>query len=264
MPDETDGGARRAAETEPGGARDPGARPVGRSLRDLALALMKPSASQLVLAATLLVFGVGVGTQLTTKAADDPYATARRADLIQLLDTANAETSRLETEIEQLKTTRDKLQSGVDSAKVAQTEAQNRVDNLAILNGTVGATGPGIRVVIYDPNAKITASTLLDAIEEFRDAGAEVIEINDSIRVVASTWFGAAGGSLVADNAAISLPVVIDVIGEGHALEEAARFRGGLVSQVQQLGGTVTISQETTVTITAVRQLPQNKYARPA
>jgi uncharacterized protein YlxW (UPF0749 family) len=82
--------------------------------------------------------------------------------------------------------------------------------------------------------------------------------------VVASTWFSSSGGSLVADNAAITLPMVIDVIGEGHALEEAARFRGGLVSQVQQLGGTVTITQDSTVTITAVRQLPVNQYARPA
>ena len=258
MPDETDNEARHAAEGGETGETH------SRSLRDLARAVMRPSASQIVLAAILLVFGIGVGTQFTTKAADDPYATARRADLIQLLDTANTETSRLETEIEQLKATRDKLQSGVDSAKVAQTEAQSRLDSLAILNGTVPATGPGIRVVIYDPGQKVTASTLLDAIEEFRDAGAEVIEINDSIRVVASTWFSSTGGSLVADNAAISMPMVIDVIGEGHALEEAARFRGGLVSQVQQLGGTVTITQETTVSITAVRALPQNQYARPA
>jgi len=190
MPDESDVEARHAADDGSVAGES-----HGRSLRDLVRALTRPSASQILLAAVLLVFGVGVGTQLTTKAADDPYATARRADLIQLLDTANAETSRLETEIEALKATRDKLQSGVDSAKVAQTEAQNRLDNLAILNGTVPATGPGIRVVIYDPSQKVTASTLLDAIEEFRDAGAEVIEINDSIRVVASTWFGGANGA---------------------------------------------------------------------
>ncbi len=260
MPDEGDVEARHAAAEGPDGTQEQG----GRSLRDLGRALMRPSVSQIVLAAVLLVFGVGVGTQVTTKAADDPYTNARRTDLIQLLDTANTETSRLETAIQQLKTTRDKLQSGVDSAKVAQTEAQNRLDDLAILNGTVGATGPGIRVVIYDPDRKVTASTLLDAIEEFRDAGAEVIEINDSIRVVASTWFNSAGGSLVADNVTITLPIVIDVIGEGHALEEAARFRGGLASQVQQVGGTVTINQEAAVTITAVRALPQNQYARPA
>lgn len=235
-----------------------------RTLKDLGKALLRPSASQIVLGAILLVFGVGVGTQITTKAADDQFATARRADLIQLLDTANSETSRLESEIEQLKTTRDKLQSGVDSAKVAQSEAQKRLDSLAILNGTVGATGPGIRVAIYDPSQKVTASNLLDAVEEFRDSGAEVIEINDSIRVVASTWFSGSGTTLMADARPVSTPMTIDVIGDSHALEEAARFRGGLVSQVQQLGGVVTITQEKSVTITALRQLPENQYARPA
>ncbi len=261
MPEDKDVAPRHASDDVPD--PDSSGEPT-RSLRDLGRALLRPSASQVLLAAVLLVFGVAVGTQLTTKAADDPFATARRADLIQLLDTATTETSRLESQIAQLKTTRDKLQSGVDSAKVAQAEAQSRLDSLAILNGTVGATGPGIRVVVYDPATKVTASTLLDAIEEFRDAGAEVIEINDSIRVVASTWFSSGNGTLVADRMVVNRPIVIDVIGEGHALEEAARFRGGLVSQVQQVGGMVTITQETTVTITAVRSLPQNQYARPA
>lgn len=255
MPDEPQNDARRAAATEP--------TPPVRGLRELGRALVRPSASHILLAVVLLVFGVGVGTQLTTRAADDQYATARRADLIQLLDTATGETRRLESELAQLKATRDKLQSGVDSAKVAQTEAQNRLDNLGILNGTIAATGPGIRVVIYDPESKVTGSTLLDAVEEFRDAGAEVIEINDSVRVVASTWFASKGNALVVDGSTIMRPVVIDVIGDGHALEEAARFRGGLVSQVTQLGGSVTITQ-TSVSVTATRQLPTTRYARPA
>lgn len=252
MPDDD---ARRASAEAP---------PRGRSLRDLGRALVRPSTSHVLIAVVLLVFGVGVGTQLSTKATDDTYATARRADLIQLLDTATGETRRLEAEIAQLKETRDKLQSGVDSAKVAQQEAKNRLDNLAILNGTAPATGSGIRVVVYDPEQKVTGSTLLDAIEEFRDAGAEVIEINDSVRVVASTWFATKNGELVVDGTSITRPIVIDVIGDGHALEEAARFRGGLVSQVSQMGGSVTITQQSSVSVTATKALPTNKYARPA
>lgn len=252
MPDDD---ARRASAEAPA---------KGRSLRDLGRALVRPSTSHVLIAVVLLVFGVGVGTQLSTKATDDTYATARRADLIQLLDTATGETRRLEAEIAQLKETRDKLQSGVDSAKVAQTEAKNRLDNLAILNGTAPATGSGIRVVVYDPEQKVTGSTLLDAIEEFRDAGAEVIEINDSVRVVASTWFATKNGELVVDGTSITRPIVIDVIGDGHALEEAARFRGGLVSQVSQMGGSVTITQQSSVSVTATKALPTNKYARPA
>ncbi len=252
MPDDD---ARRASTVAP---------PKGRSVRDLGRALVRPSTSHVLIAVVLLVFGVGVGTQLSTKATDDTFATARRADLIQLLDTATGETRRLEAEIAQLKATRDKLQSGVDSAKVAQTEAKNRLDSLAILNGTAPATGSGIRVVVYDPEQKVTGSTLLDAIEEFRDAGAEVIEINDSVRVVASTWFAGKNGELIVDGTSITRPIVIDVIGDGHALEEAARFRGGLVSQVSQMGGSVTITQQTSVSVTATKALPTNKYARPA
>lgn len=255
MPDQERRDARRAVVADA---------PAARGLKDLGRAMVRPSAGHLILAVVMLVFGVGVGTQLTTKAADDQYATARRADLIQLLDTANAETRRLEAELAALKTTRDKLQSGVDSAKVAQAEAQNHLDTLGILNGTLPASGPGIRVVIYDQNSDVTGSMLLDAVEEFRDAGAEVIEINDSIRVVASSWFAGTRADLVVDGRSITRPIVFDVIGDSHALEESARFRGGLVSQVQRVGGTVTISAQTSVSVTATRALPATTYARPA
>ena len=57
MPDETDNEARHAAEGGETGETH------SRSLRDLARAVMRPSASQIVLAAILLVFGIGVGTQ---------------------------------------------------------------------------------------------------------------------------------------------------------------------------------------------------------
>ena len=58
---------------------------------------------------------------------------------------------------------------------------------LRILTGTVAATGPGVTLTIDDPDGSVTAATLLDGVEELRDAGAEAIEINDSVRVVAST-----------------------------------------------------------------------------
>ena len=60
---------------------------------------------------------------------------------------------------------------------------------LGILAGTVPATGPGVTITIDDPDGAVTRPTLLDGVEELRDAGAEAIEINDSVRVVASTSF---------------------------------------------------------------------------
>ena len=65
-----------------------------------------------------------------------------------------------------------------------------------------------------------------------RDAGAEVIEVNNTIRVVASTWFGSDARGLVIDGKPVSRPITLEVIGEPHSLEEAARFRGGIVSEI--------------------------------
>ncbi len=238
-----------------------------REIPQLVTAFFRPSRSQAIIAAILLVVGMVAAMQYKVKTSDASYSSTRREDLVQLLDTANEETRKLEAELMALQETRDKLQSGADSAKVAEAEAQKRLATLKVLAGTTPASGTGIRLVIFDPQNKVTPELLLDAVQELRDAGAEVIEMNDSVRVVGSTWFAnGANGTLVADNKAVTRPVVIDAIGDPHSLEEAARFRGGVVSQVQAptVGGTVTITRPAVVHVTAVRELTVNQYARPA
>ena len=58
-----------------------------------------------------------------------------------------------------------------------------------VLNGSVPATGPGLRVTVQDPEGGVTAGVLLDAIQELRGAGAEAIEV-DGVRVVVSSYVG--------------------------------------------------------------------------
>lgn len=257
--------APEAAPSTP--AEDGEAQRPHKELPPLVASFLKPSRSQAIIAAILLVIGMVAAMQYRVQASDATYSQSRREDLVQLLDTANEETRKLEAELQSLQETRDKLQSGADTAKIAEGEAQKRLATLKILAGTSPASGPGIRLVLFDPQGKVTAELLLDTIQELRDAGAEVIEINDSVRVVASTWFAnGPNGTLVADNLAVTRPIVIDAIGDPHSLEEAARFRGGVVSQVQApgIGGTVTISRPTVVQVSAVRELRVNQYARPA
>ena len=137
---------------------------------------------------------------------------------------------------------------------MAKEQAQRRLDVLAILGGTAPAQGPGIRIVIYDPNRKVTPELLLNTMEEMRDAGAEVIAINNTVRVVASTWFSAGPSGLLVDGHLVTVPISIDVIGDPHALTEATRFSGGLISEMQspRIAGTVTVTTDDKVTITAV------------
>jgi uncharacterized protein YlxW (UPF0749 family) len=234
--------------------------------RRLWIALTRPGRGQLIAALILVIVGMGGVMQIRVNAADDTYTNARREDLVQLLDGLGSESRRLEDEIAQLERTRTSLQSGADTQKVAREEAVKRVGVLSVLAGTEPAEGPGIRMRIADPNNKVDADALLNAVEEMRDAGGEVIEVNNTIRVVASTWFGKDSHGLVIDGLSVSRPITIEVIGDPHSLAEAAQFRGGIVSEITgpQIGGQVQIEQLNRVVIESLHAVRQNQYAQPA
>lgn len=240
--------------------------PARPGLRQALKALVLPGRGQLVLALILCLTAALVVVTLRSQAARPDYSNLRRADLIQLLDNLTAETRRLEAEISDLQRTRNDLASGAEGAEAAKAEAGRRLAQLQIIGGTVAAHGKGIRISIADPEHKLTPELLLDALEELRDAGAEVIEFNDTVRVVASTWLGIdEQGRIVADGQVLALPIVIDAIGDPATLEAGARFRGGLVSEVEgaRVGGTVTIEQLPRVDIASVVVPKPNEFARP-
>lgn len=228
--------------------------------------LVKPGKGQVIAAVMLFLVGMGGVMQVRANTTDSTYANARREDLVVLLDGLGEQQQRLESEIAGLEQTESELESGADTQRVARDEARQRVDDLSILAGTAPAVGPGIRMRISDPAHKMTFDVLLDAVEELRDAGAEVIEINDSVRVVASTWFASDANGLIVDGRSIQAPYVVEAIGDPHSLEEAARFRGGIVSEITgpRIGGQVQIDQVDRVTIDSLHAVTENQYARPA
>jgi len=251
-----------SAGTEPAGGR-PSRAAVWRRVRR---SVSNPGRGQLIAAVLLFVLGMAGVVQIRVNGADDTYSTARREDLVQLLDGLGSESRRLEGEIGDLERTRGELQSGADTEKVAREEAEQRVAELGILAGTAPAQGPGIRLRITDPAGKVDADVLLDAVEEMRDAGAEVIEIDDSVRVVASTWFGSDAAGLLVDGEQVDRPLTLEVIGDPHSLEEAARFRGGIVSEITgpTIGGSVQIEQEDRIVVQSLHTVTDPDYARPS
>ncbi len=269
MPESAPKPRRAAEEPEPAGKPEDTApaapRPETGASR-LWRALAHPGRGQVIAAVILFVVGVGGAMQIRLNAADDAYTNARREDLIQILDGLGAESRRLESEISELQQTKTTLQSGADSRRVAQEESEQRLDELSILAGTAPARGPGISMRISDPGQKVTASVLLDAVQEMRDAGAEVIEFNNQVRVVASTWFATDGTDLIVDGQRLQRPITMEAIGDSHSLEEAARFRGGLVSEITgpRIGGTVSIERLDDLEVRSLHSPEENQYARPA
>ncbi len=121
------------------------------ALRRLWRSLVRPGRAQVTAAVILFVVGMGAVMQIRINTTDDAYTSARREDLIQLLDGLGSESRRLEAEIADLERTRVELESGADTRQVARAEAQQRREQLAILAGTAPAEGPGIRMRIERP-----------------------------------------------------------------------------------------------------------------
>jgi uncharacterized protein YlxW (UPF0749 family) len=238
--------------------------PQGRDkIRDA----MRPrfSRAQAVIGVLLAIVGFLAIVQIRSQeSANDELAGARREDLPQLLDSLDAATTRVRGEIADLEQRRRVLQSSADSRQAAISEAREQAEVLGVLAGTLPAHGPGIVIRIDDPQRAIGTSTLLNAMEELRDAGAEAIEINNSARIVAQSAIVDAAGGVQVDGTLLRPPYVIEAIGDAHTLREAMLFPGGLQDEVEQLQGTVRISSSTNLQISSLYSQPAPQFASPA
>ena len=232
--------------------------------RLLAAVFAWPTRGQVVAAVLLAILGFAGVVQVRTTSEDDSYAGARRGDLVQLLGSLDAASGRLDQQLAELTETRQRLLTTNRRAQVAETEAQRDADNLAILNGTVGATGPGVVVTIEDIDNAVSSPTLLNAVEELRDAGAEAIQINGVSRVVAQSYFVDDGDKVRVDGRELTRPFVIEAIGSATTLREAMIFRGGLADQVEALGGSVSVAVRNSIDITTLAESREPEYAQPS
>lgn len=255
-PDAGEGTGASAVGAAPVEGADDDKRPT---LRDW----WRPDRSQLVIGVVLAVFAFAAVAQVQVRDDADSFRSLRQSELVEMLDTLDQESDRLDAELRDLQATRDQLESGRDSEELARTQAQARLTALEILAGTAPAYGPGVRITIQDPQGNVSPSVLLDAIEEMRDAGAEAIEVNDEVRVVASSWVGKDGDDVVVDATRVRPPYQLEVIGDPHALDEAAMFRGGLASQVQdpRVGGTVLVEQSDSIAIESLHEPIEPRFA---
>jgi uncharacterized protein YlxW (UPF0749 family) len=230
----------------------------------LAMVRSRPGRGQVVVAVLLAILGFGAVVQGRAASDSGDYAGARRGDLIQLLDSLDAARNRAERDLRDLRDAKADLEDSSTRTQAALREAREEASTLAILSGTVGATGPGIVIRIDDPSEGVGASTLLSVVEELRDAGAEAIEINDSARVVAQTYFADDDDGVSVDGNVVSSPYVIDVIGRPHTLSNIVTFPGGIAEVVDSLGGSVEVDERDTVDVTSLAEGEEPEYAQPA
>ncbi|MEV6597913.1 DUF881 domain-containing protein [Actinoplanes sp. NPDC051346] len=216
----------------------------------------------------LALFGFTLVVQLRSNDADSGLASARQEDLVRILSDLEARDQRLQQEISTLEDSQRQLTSGVAGRQAALAEADKRAQELGLLSGTLPARGPGLKITIDPRGQPIKASSILNAVQELRGAGGEVMElIGDngvSVRIVASSYFvDADGRNVMVDGKQLSGPYTLWVIGVPSTMQTALQIPGGVVASVSQAGGNVTMEQRATVEVTAVRQPASLQYARP-
>jgi uncharacterized protein YlxW (UPF0749 family) len=233
------------------------------SRRRLVRALVHPGRGQIVVAVLLAVLGAAAVTQVRIAGRDDDYAGLRQADLIQALNGLQASSRRTEQDISDLESTRDSLRDSNDKTATALKQAREDLTTLGVLAGTIPTHGKGVRITVTVPDSHLSLNYLLDGIEELRDAGAEAMEINDSVRVVAQTSFESASGGINVDGRVLKSPFTIDVIGDPESLTTALKFPGGFVDDVSLDEGKVSIKQSQDIEVEVTRQAAKPRYAEP-
>jgi uncharacterized protein YlxW (UPF0749 family) len=235
--------------------------------------LLRPQARKvdLLVAALLALLGFGIAVQVRSTQGDALLVSARPEDLVQILDELNNRGERLRDEVDSLTETQQRLTSGSDSAASALADARRRTLVLGVIAGTAPARGPGVRVTITDPESQVSASLLLDAMEELRNAGAEAMQVEGAgesgatvaVRVVASTSFVDEESGVLVDGTRLSSPYRFVVIGDPATLAGALAIPGGVEDTVRQQGGTTDVARSDEVRVSALHRLTTPHYARP-
>jgi uncharacterized protein YlxW (UPF0749 family) len=247
--------------------------PVRRSGPRRLLALLRPQARKVdvLVAALLALLGFALAVQVRSTQKDAVLATARPEDLVQILDELDNRGARLRQEIATLTETQQRLSSGSGAATSALADARRRTQLLGVIAGTLPAHGPGVVVTIRDPKGEISASLLLDAMEELRNAGAEAMQVEGTgssgslarVRVVASTAFVDEHGGVVVDGTRLAAPYRFVVIGDPATLAGALAIPGGVEDTVRSQGGTAEVVRAPDVRVLALHALRPPHYARP-
>jgi uncharacterized protein YlxW (UPF0749 family) len=217
--------------------------------------LLRPrlNRGQLIVAVLCAVLGFAVAAQVRSNDKDTKFATARQDELVGILGDLSQRSDRLRSDIRDLDATKSGLEHDAQG-QAAIEDARRRATTYGILAGTLPATGPGIELTIDDPQGRVRAASLLDTLEELRDAGAEVVQVGD-VRVGVSTYFTdpPGGGGVTADGHLLTPPYRFLVIGDPHTLATAMNIPGGVLRTLHNSGADGVVAQREKITVQAVR-----------
>lgn len=209
------------------------------------------TASAVATGALTVALGFGLVVQIRSTGESVERTGATEQDLVRILDELNTREEQLREQLAERQRSVEELSGDQSQSGRALTEAQRRADAIGILNGSLPARGPGVRVVIDDPEGAVSAAVILDAIQELRGAGAEAIEV-DGVRVVVTSYVEGSPGALSIDGQRLEEPIEILAVGPPADLEVALNVSGGVVADVARVGGEARVSRSEEIVVDAL------------
>jgi uncharacterized protein YlxW (UPF0749 family) len=217
----------------------------------------------LLIGVLLGLLGFALAVQVRSNTSTSGLPAARQEDLVRILDELSSREDRLRRQIAELEAARARLSTTGDRSSAALAEARKRSTALGILAGTLPAQGPGVELTLTDPERRLAAEDLLDAVEELRAAGAEAVQVG-GVRIGLDSSFTAADGGIAVDGVRLTAPYTILAIGDPPTLATAMEIPGGVADTAGRAGGEARIGQRDRVVIRALRPLKEPQYSRPS
>ena len=216
-----------------------------------------------VLLVTAVVGFLLVGQLRGTERFRQRLSAEDEGDLTRILASLTTEADALRTEISDLRLRLQTLDASTQREDSATEAAEEQLRNLEVLAGTVPVTGPGLILTVEDPDGAVQFDTLLDIIQELRDAGAEAVGINGR-RVGVASALASRDGRPVLDGEILSSPYRVQAIGQATTLEGGLKIPGGAMDTLTALRGvTVDLERRAQVDIPALERPPTFDVARP-
>jgi uncharacterized protein YlxW (UPF0749 family) len=217
----------------------------------------RPWAPRVSLVALSLLLGFLLVAQLRTQG-DISRTTRDEWDyVVAELVVSNA---RLRSEIEVLEAEVAALQ-GAEGPAAILLSLVDEANQLRVANGLVEVSGPGVQVWVTGP---VSVLDLQDLVNELRNAGAEVLALNDQ-RLIAWSAIASDGEQVIVDGQPVPAPYHLSAVGNPEALRTALLRPGGLVALLRAANPAivVTVKESDSLTLPVYRQGLQFVYAEP-
>lgn len=214
----------------------------------------RPTRSQLAVATLMAALGLAAVTQINATEGSSTYAGYGQQDLIDVLNGLAGNSQRAQSEVTRLEQARSDLRNSTSERESALKAAKSDVDTLSVLAGTVPVVGPGITVTVTETTGEASVDNMLDLIQELRSVGAEAIQINKTVRLVAQSSVEKVPAGFRFDGVLVESPYVIDAIGEPSTLAGAVEFARGPGDAFESDGATVDVDPRERLILRAVRK----------